>query len=280
MQKYIKEVFGDYHIENNLVESKIENINLYKKTNKLQLEVLADKKINIGDISSFEDFLCGKFNVAKTLIDVKYSENAQIDQDLNTEWKNIVMYIAKKEPFSKAMLTGSSLNIEDNNVKVELKIKGKEFLEAKKFDKGLEHIFSNLYGNKYSVKFEENIDDNYEQKLAEMRMHEEEEARQRMYEEALLQAEQKKIIIAKQKEEQEKIKEQEIQKKKEEEKVLIEKGELAPVIQQTEDGPSPLILGRTMNLRGELTKITEIAGLAENEEKRVVLSGEFVSRKY
>ena len=32
-------------------------------------------------------------------------------------------------------------------------------------------------------KFEENIDDNYEQKLAEMRMHEEEEARKRMYEE-------------------------------------------------------------------------------------------------
>lgn len=242
MQKYIKEVFGDYHIESNLTESKIENINLYKKTNKLQMEVLADKKINIGDISSFEDFLCNKFNVAKTLIDVKYNDSTLIEQDLQSEWKNIVIYIAKKEPFSKAMLTGSSLKIDNQNVNVELKIKGKDFLESKKFDKGLEHIFSNLYGNKYTVKFEENIDDNYEQKLEEMRMHEEEEARKRMYEEALIEAERKKAIIAKQKEEQEKVKQQEIEKKKEEEQKLIDKGELAPVIQQTEDGPSPLIL--------------------------------------
>ena len=126
MQKYIKEVFKDYQISNNLVESRIENINLYKKTNKLQLEVLADKKINIQDISSFEDFLCSKFNVAKTMIDVKYSEDATIEEDFQTEWKNIIMYIAKKEPFSKAMLTGSTLKIEDKNIFVELKIKGKK----------------------------------------------------------------------------------------------------------------------------------------------------------
>lgn len=280
MQKYIKEVFKDYNIDNNLTESRIENINLYKKTNKLQMQVFSNKKINIQDISSFEDFLCNKFNVAKTLIDVKYDDNTNINQDLKDEWKNIVMYIAKKEPCSKAMLTGSTLTLNDKNVNIELKIKGKEFLESKKFDKGLEHIFSNLYGNQYFVKFEENIDDNYEQKLEEKRHHEEEEAKKRMYEEALLEAENKKALIAKQKEEQEKLKLQEIEKKKEEEQKLIEKGELAPVIKETEDGPSPLILGRTMNLKGELTKITSIAGLGENEERKVVLSGELVSRKY
>ncbi len=277
MQKYINEVFKDYQIENNLTESKIENINLFKKTNKLQMNVLAGKKISIVDISSFEDFLCKKFNVSKTLIDVKYEDGVVIEPDLQNEWKNIIMYIAKREPFSKAMLTGSFLKIDNNNVNVELKIKGKEFLESKKFDKGLEHIFCNLYGNKYKVTFEENIDDDYEQKLEEMRRHEEEESKKRMYEEALLEAENKKQILAKQKEAEEKIKLEEIEKKKEEEQKLIEKGELAPVIEMTDDGPSPLILGRTMNLRGELVKIKDIAGLNENEEKRVVLSGELVS---
>ena len=34
MQKYVKEVFNDYNIENNLIDAEIENINLYKKTNK------------------------------------------------------------------------------------------------------------------------------------------------------------------------------------------------------------------------------------------------------
>ncbi len=277
MQKYIKEVFKDYSISNNLVESKIENINLYKKTNKLQLEVLADKKINIQDISSFEDFLCAKFNVAKTMIDIKYNENTIIEQDLQSEWKNIIMYIAKKEPFSKAMLTGSTLNIDNKNVVVELKIKGKEFLSAKKFDKGLEHIFSNLYGSQYNVRFEDDLSSDYEERLIESMKRDEEEARKRMYEIALEEAERKKAVIAKQKAEEEKQKELEIEKKKAEEKVLIEKGELAPVIEQKEDGPSPLIYGRTMNLRGDLTKIKEIAGLVEGEEKKVVLSGEVVA---
>ena len=40
MQKYIKEVFSDYNIENNLIEAKIDNINLYKKTNKLQVKII------------------------------------------------------------------------------------------------------------------------------------------------------------------------------------------------------------------------------------------------
>lgn len=31
MQKYIKEVFNDYNGNSNLIESEIENINLYKK---------------------------------------------------------------------------------------------------------------------------------------------------------------------------------------------------------------------------------------------------------
>ena len=34
MPKYIKDVFSDYTTQNNLMEAEIENVNLYKKTNK------------------------------------------------------------------------------------------------------------------------------------------------------------------------------------------------------------------------------------------------------
>ena len=53
MQKYIKEVFNDYNLENNLIDTKIENINLYKKTNKLQIKVVSSKQISIKEIESF-----------------------------------------------------------------------------------------------------------------------------------------------------------------------------------------------------------------------------------
>ena len=32
-------------------------------------------------------------NVAKTMIDVKYTEDASIEEDFHAEWKNIIMYI-------------------------------------------------------------------------------------------------------------------------------------------------------------------------------------------
>ena len=54
MPKYIKEVFNDYGINNNLIEAEIENINLYKKTNKLQVKIASSKEITLQDIETFE----------------------------------------------------------------------------------------------------------------------------------------------------------------------------------------------------------------------------------
>ena len=48
MPKHIKDVFADYTIDNNLIDAEIENINLYKKTNKLQVSVISNKKIGLG----------------------------------------------------------------------------------------------------------------------------------------------------------------------------------------------------------------------------------------
>ena len=56
-KKYIKEVFKDYNENNNLTNSEVENINLYKKTNKLQVKIISSKPINLQEIDSFEDFL-------------------------------------------------------------------------------------------------------------------------------------------------------------------------------------------------------------------------------
>ena len=50
MPKYIKDVFSDYTVENNLIDCEIENINLYKKTNKLQISVISSKPIGLADM--------------------------------------------------------------------------------------------------------------------------------------------------------------------------------------------------------------------------------------
>ena len=65
MPKYIKEVFNDYGINNNLIEAEIENINLYKKTNKLQIKIASVKEITLQDIESFENYLINAFKVSE-----------------------------------------------------------------------------------------------------------------------------------------------------------------------------------------------------------------------
>ena len=104
MQKYIKEVFKDYNIENNIFNAQIENINLYKKTNKLQVELISDSQIGIKEIESFENYLIERFKVNKAILDIKYSSTAEINCDISKQWNDIISYITKKEPFTRAML--------------------------------------------------------------------------------------------------------------------------------------------------------------------------------
>ena len=144
MPKYIKEVFNDYGINNNLIEAEIENINLYKKTNKLQVKIASSKIITLQDMESFENYLINAFKVNKASIDINYGD-LEIEQDIPENWENIIKYIGKKEPFSKAMLTNSRPEIDGQNIHVKLSMKGASFLLAQKFDKGLEHLLGNLY---------------------------------------------------------------------------------------------------------------------------------------
>ena len=82
MQKYIKEVFCDYTNQNAIVDAQLENINLYKKTNKLQINIAASKAINIAEIEDFENYLVKRFQVSKAMIDVNYGDTV-IDGDLS-----------------------------------------------------------------------------------------------------------------------------------------------------------------------------------------------------
>ena len=208
MQKYIKEVFCDYTNQNAIVDAQLENINLYKKTNKLQINIAASKAINIAEIEDFENYLVKRFQVSKAMIDVNYGDTV-IDGDLNKDWKNIINYVSKKEPTSRAMLAGSSLDIQDQEVTVNLALKGANFLNAKKFDKGLEHVFENLYNKKYTVKFEENISEDYAKKLEEQREQEEkallEEIQRRAEAEALVAREEARLRKLQEKQEQEEV---------------------------------------------------------------------------
>lgn len=250
MPKLIKDVFSDYTINNNLIEAEIQNINLYKKTNKLQVSVIASKPILLVDIESFENYAVRRFKVAKVAIDIEY-QNVVIEQNIEKQWNQIVNYIAKKEPFSRAVLNGSRVEMEGQNLSVKLALKGSDFLLSKKFDKGLEHLLLNLYGKNYKVRFIEEVDENYREKF------EEEQKKQEMEFVKQLQEEADRQSLERQAEESIKAQEKEME---------------AALKNQEPEEETPLIYGRSLNIKSDLTKIAEISV----DSDKVCLDGEVV----
>ena len=134
MQKYIKEVFKDYNGKNEILDAEIENVNLYKKTNKLQVKVVSKNRITLDDIEDFEKYLVERFKVNGAILDISYDESIEIPEEIEKDWEKIVSYITSKEPMSKALLSTSSVEFDDGKVNVILKMKGTAFLVTQKFD--------------------------------------------------------------------------------------------------------------------------------------------------
>ena len=278
MQKYIKEVFNDLNENNNLINAEIENINLYKKNNKLLVKVASDREITLRDIEEFEDYLIKGFKVGRASIDIEYKDGVSIDQNIGEEWKHIVKYITDKEPFSKAILKDSQVEVSGEMINVNLPIKGAAFLVSKKFDKGLEHLLGNIYNRQYTVSFNEKISDNYYEIIEERQKEERIEILQKMQEEAVLEAEQAKERKRQEKElERKRVEEEKIELEK---KIKEESPEFAAKIEaykqakeENKDEVSPLILGRNLLIKSDLVRIKDIP-LSEATDMDVCIDGD------
>ena len=88
---------------------------------------------------------------------IHYDENVKI-KPIESEWKNIICYMAHKYPLAKPLLLmKSDIKIENNTIIVKMHIKGAEFLKAKKTDKELERVLKNIFGKEYKVEITEDI---------------------------------------------------------------------------------------------------------------------------
>lgn len=156
-KRYIKEIFSDYETKSNIKEAEIESLTLIKKKSTLAIVIHSDSYIDIKEIWFFEKFLMERFFFKNIEFLIHYNENVKI-KPIETEWKNIICYMAHKYPLTKPLLLmKSDVKIEDNTVLVKMHIKGADFLKAKKTDKELERVLKNIFGKEYKVELIEDI---------------------------------------------------------------------------------------------------------------------------
>ena len=149
--KLIEEVFSDYKTEENIKKAKILSLNFLKKANILEINLESEDYIELKELWYFEKFLKERFQFSNIDIKMKYSENVKI-KPIEKEWENLICYMVHKYPLMRPMiLLKSTIEVQNNKITVNMKIRGADFLRARKLDRELEKVMNNLFG--YNKKF-------------------------------------------------------------------------------------------------------------------------------
>ena len=253
--KVIKDVFTDYNKESNILDMRIKQISLFKKTNVLELSLDSDKNITARELYEFETYLKSRFGVSDVITNINYSNIISID-NITDEWDKISCYLIRRYPTTIGILKNSKIDIKENNAIVTLEVKGSDFLYARKIDKDLERLLKNLYGKNFRVKYIEDI--NVES------MEKQKEYEKRMEEEAIRHIKAMEFMAKEEKKENnkksEKIEVDNTQKDKEKKQETVE------------DDKSPLIYGRSATIKEEIEKIKDI--IIDN--KKIALEGQVI----
>lgn len=283
-EKMLKEIFKDFEINSNIINTKIKSINLYKKTNKLEVNILSDKPIKVKDVGAFEKYLIKRFMLKEALIHISYIE--EIENNFLNQWDDILDYLSYKHPLTKALLKDSILNLDGNNLNISLKLSGSDILYGRNMDKILSDLIFNVFNQKLKIKYMDN--DSEETKVKAL------EYRQKLQEDVIKKVQEKSNIIddAKENNPERENKESSIQ----DSKLKVngqpvnnnkqeDKRESKESKQEEPEEITPLILGRNQNIKDPLVKVIDISidsgkisleGEVINTDSRELKTGKFL----
>ena len=166
--KTLKDIFKDFNTGSSfLMDANIISMNLFKKTNILEIELQTKENIDIKSIFSFEQYLENRFQIKEVRIKVDIENEIDTNDLIIKEWEDIKEYLAIRHPLTKAILEGSSIEVKDNIIEISLIMKGKDFFIAKNLDELMASILYNIYGKKYKININENITEEHTKKIKE-----------------------------------------------------------------------------------------------------------------
>ncbi len=258
--KTVEEIFGDYKEDNKIKKSKIEKINLFKKTNKLEIDLKPLEYIETQELLEFEEYLKSRFLIENIEIDTKYDDNIKLPS-IESNWKDIVKYMSVKYPLVRVLLHNSKIEIQENVITVIIYVNGVEFLNARGFDKILQDVLKSLYGKTYKVKYVEEIKEEEIQKI---------EQKSKMTEKYEIE---KAISEAQASAYEEEKTEETSNTQEQNENIPVENivAKEHPIEQEEEK--TPLILGRNANIKDAIVKVTDIS----IDSGKIALEGEVIN---
>ena len=254
IEKLVKEIFSDFTDSQTILESKINTINLYKKTNKLVIIITTNQLITVRDYAYFEKYLKNRFKLEQVLIKILY--NKEIDLDIKEVWLDTEKYLSYKYPLTKAILKDSIVEQEANKLIIKLAYRGAELLYGREMDKIFSETLESVYGKKYKIEY---IEEFSEEKEEQYKKYTEQ------LEEKIIQDIRSQAIEAL--EEEENTKQQTNQNAEQSKETSITKKDIK------DDEKNPLIYGRNANIKEPLIKVIDIS----RDSGRISVFGEVLT---
>ena len=254
--KTVKEVFKDYNSNSfELSGAKVIGVNLYKKKSLLEVNIQSNKLIGILDILEFEKYMEKRFFLKDAKLKIKYEleDEENISEKIEKEWTSIIQYLSYKHPIAKAFLKNSTIIIENNKINVTLILSGKEFLEGNKFNEIFAGTLENIYGKKYAIEYKENLSGNNEYKQKQEKLEQDEIINlTKDNKEVSFEAKQPKPV-------KQNYSNKQYQNNKAPAKEAPNMPPPPPLPPEEENGETPLIYGRNLNLKDQISKIQDIS---------------------
>jgi|GEM_PF-6634600 len=71
MAATVRNAFKDYIVGGNILDCSVDNVNLYKKSQMIEIELSSEKVISASELKQFEEYLKNKFQINKANISIK-----------------------------------------------------------------------------------------------------------------------------------------------------------------------------------------------------------------
>ncbi|GAE87503.1 DNA polymerase III alpha subunit [Acetivibrio straminisolvens JCM 21531] len=135
--------------------ARIHNINVYKKSRKLEIFIVSDTLIPAKTLDDVEQSFKRMFGLEQVHLRVSFNIALSIEEVLDKYWDSILYMTKKNIALCRGILSGCKWKIEDKKLCIYLKTKGTEILKCKNCDTLIENIIKECFGLQIRVEFKD-----------------------------------------------------------------------------------------------------------------------------
>ncbi|MCX7923897.1 MAG: PolC-type DNA polymerase III [Clostridia bacterium] len=132
---------------------KIVNINVYKKTRKLELSVVSDKLIPASAVANMETTFANLFKLDSVSIKLTFDTSLSLEELLHQYWSSIIHMINRRVALSRGLMAGCSWHLNGSKLAIKLTTRGSLILKAQECDRLVEGLIDDAFGLKVKTEF-------------------------------------------------------------------------------------------------------------------------------